>query len=233
MNYRYNTDNVARLEDYVRLQLDEGYYDRDANLAILKLYQFNPGVSPEHSLDTTINILIKALTALPDPDFNLSLALLSEDVVEDGTIERLIALQQLLEQCRFEEFWNLVENDSESLLSGKDTDNNNRIPLREILEPCRDFDASIRDFIALTLSIAYQAIDMDRLVKYLGLDDIEDVRDFIKEKGWMAEKLSSGTVVVRMPSISVGQTTKPVVVEQQQVKFSDLKKILSHGRILA
>lgn len=232
---RYNPINIPRLEEYVHLQLDEGFYDRDANLAILKLYQFNPGVSTK-SLDTTIEILIKSLTALPDPDFNLSLALLSEDVMEDETIERLIALQQLLEQHRFESFWNLIENDHGNLDNQNINDENghiNRIPLRLVLQTCQDFDASIRDFVALTLSITYQAIDMNRLVNYLGLDDIDDVRDFIKEKGWTTEKpQNSGDVIVRLSSTSVShQSTKPAVVEQQ-VRFSDLKKLLSHGRIL-
>ena len=39
---RYNSDNIKNLEHYVDLQAREMWYDLEANLAFLKLYQFNP-----------------------------------------------------------------------------------------------------------------------------------------------------------------------------------------------
>ena len=39
---RYNPDNIKTLEHYVDLQAREKGYDLEANLALLKLYQFNP-----------------------------------------------------------------------------------------------------------------------------------------------------------------------------------------------
>jgi len=39
---RYNPNNCASLESYVELQCREHAYDVEANLALLKLYQFNP-----------------------------------------------------------------------------------------------------------------------------------------------------------------------------------------------
>ena len=39
---RYNPDNIKTLEHYVDLQARERGYDLEANLALLKLYQFNP-----------------------------------------------------------------------------------------------------------------------------------------------------------------------------------------------
>ena len=39
---RYNPDNIKTLECYVDLQARERGYDLEANLALLKLYQFNP-----------------------------------------------------------------------------------------------------------------------------------------------------------------------------------------------
>lgn len=57
------------------------------------------------------NILVKALTTLPEPDFNLSLYLLSEHMVAEEPVVRLVALQDLLEQARFADFWNVYESD--------------------------------------------------------------------------------------------------------------------------
>ena len=39
---RYNPENIKALEHYVELQAREKGYDLEANLALLKLYQFNP-----------------------------------------------------------------------------------------------------------------------------------------------------------------------------------------------
>jgi translation initiation factor 3 subunit K len=39
---RYNPDNIKTLEHHVDLQAKEKVYDLEANLALLKLYQFNP-----------------------------------------------------------------------------------------------------------------------------------------------------------------------------------------------
>lgn len=57
------------------------------------------------------NILVKALTTLPEPDFNLCLYLLNEQMVTEEPVVRLIALQDLIEQARFADFWKLYEGD--------------------------------------------------------------------------------------------------------------------------
>ena len=42
---RYNPENIKTLEHYVDLQAREKGYDLEADLALLKLYQFNPSYS--------------------------------------------------------------------------------------------------------------------------------------------------------------------------------------------
>ncbi|KAI7869575.1 armadillo-type protein [Spinellus fusiger] len=75
---RYNPGNINVLEEYLNAQCKNGEYDLMANLAVLKLYQFNPNLA---NTSVIINILAKALTAVPAPDFNLCLYLLSEQAV--------------------------------------------------------------------------------------------------------------------------------------------------------
>ncbi|XP_054867955.1 eukaryotic translation initiation factor 3 subunit K isoform X1 [Amphiprion ocellaris] len=65
---RYNPENLATLERYVETQARENAYDLEANLAVLKLYQFNPAYFQTH---VTSQILLKALTNLPHTDFTL------------------------------------------------------------------------------------------------------------------------------------------------------------------
>ena len=49
---RYNPDNIKTLEHYVDLQAREKGYDLEANLALLKLYQFNPA-------HTNMNVIVQ------------------------------------------------------------------------------------------------------------------------------------------------------------------------------
>ncbi|NXT47342.1 EIF3K factor, partial [Pluvianellus socialis] len=65
---RYNPENLATLERYVETQAKENAYDLEANLAVLKLYQFNPAF---FQTTVTAQILLKALTNLPHTDFTL------------------------------------------------------------------------------------------------------------------------------------------------------------------
>lgn len=77
--FRYNPDNLPTLERYVEIQSRENAYDLEANLAVLKLYQFNPH---SFSKDITCQILLKALTNLPHTDFILCKCLLNEKQVK-------------------------------------------------------------------------------------------------------------------------------------------------------
>lgn len=60
------------------MQSRENAYDLEANLAVLKLYQFNPH---KYNKEVTCQILLKALTNFPHTDFILCRCLLSEKQV--------------------------------------------------------------------------------------------------------------------------------------------------------
>lgn len=100
---RYNPDNLHRLQEYVDQQAAKNEYDLEANLAILKLYQFNPQCFRP---DVVVNILLKALTNLPHTDFILCKCLIDlQSIEESEQIQRVMNLHSLLENCHFKEFW--------------------------------------------------------------------------------------------------------------------------------
>ena len=80
---RYNPENIKTLEHYVELQAREKGYDLEANLALLKLYQFNPTFG---NLKVVVQILLKSLTNLPHTDFVLCKCLLSQELLEDAQV---------------------------------------------------------------------------------------------------------------------------------------------------
>lgn len=75
---RYNPDNLQKLEKYVELQALENMYDLEANLSVLRLYQFGPNLYRSNIVNL---ILLKALTNLPHTDFVLCKCLLTQDRV--------------------------------------------------------------------------------------------------------------------------------------------------------
>jgi translation initiation factor 3 subunit K len=100
---RYNPENLTRLELYVEEQAAENHYDLEANLAILKLYQFNPHC---FRADVVVNILLKALTNLPRTDFIICKCLIDMQLADESDgIRDVIVLHNLLETCHFKEFW--------------------------------------------------------------------------------------------------------------------------------
>ena len=84
---------------------DASAYDLEANLTLLKLYQFNPQY---FSLPTVAQILLKALTNLPHSDFMQCKSLLSQENLEQLVIVNIQYLSDLLEKCQFKAFWNKV-----------------------------------------------------------------------------------------------------------------------------
>jgi translation initiation factor 3 subunit K len=75
---RYSPDIIPELEKYVASQVANKTHDTEANLALLKLYQFYP---EKNNSQVVANILLKAIMNFPSTDFMLALYLISEKTV--------------------------------------------------------------------------------------------------------------------------------------------------------
>lgn len=128
------------MEDYLDVQIKDGQHDCFANLAILKLYQFNPNMS---NPKVVIDILLLALVSSPtidSPDFSLaeslaldrpSQAMLKQQNYDDeddaaGHVDEievvvpyLQKLWALLKECKFREFWQVWKSDKSDGAEGK------------------------------------------------------------------------------------------------------------------
>lgn len=161
--FRYNLDHLKEIEDYVEEQARENTYDLEANLAVLKLYQFNPHMM---DLEITYLILLKSLTNLPHTDFVLAKCLLLPVQMQDNTIREIIYLADILEQCDFQLFWDRVEMNP-SLFS--------RIV---------GFYDSIRKFVCHVVGITFQTVEKSLLSKLLGgLDGRTGFQAVVKSLG--------------------------------------------------
>ncbi|KAI9486246.1 MAG: armadillo-type protein [Benjaminiella poitrasii] len=195
---RYNPDNITVLEEYLAKQCESGEYDLEANLAILKLYQFNPSLAKEPII---VKILVKALTAIPAPDFNLCLYLLAEHA-HLKSIEKLTELQQLLEQARYAKFW--------------------QADLKPWVAVVPDFEANIRQVIARVMAMSYQTINASSLAANLGLSG-DAFNKFCESQGWQ----SVAGDLIQIP-INKGNEAKTVVI-RENIKFEQFTKVIGYS----
>ncbi|EAU92887.1 hypothetical protein CC1G_03674 [Coprinopsis cinerea okayama7 len=214
---RYNPSNVGILEDYLYHQIRSEEYDCLANLAILKLYQFNPDL---YNPDVVINILLKALTATPMPDFNLCISLLDErpptaSLDEPDPLPTLLPLlrnlQNLLYRCRFPAFWQTYNSDEYENLRDNYT--------VEVV----GFENAIRQIAIRAVTATFTHITSQRLGSYLNLDG-EDLAEYIQQLGWSIDASTGNVAVPPNPDNQIEAT-----VVQEQIKLPQLTKVISHA----
>jgi len=122
---RYNPETTEIFQRYVMDQCENQTYDCYANLALLKLYQFNPHLTRD---ETITNILCKALTVFPSPDFSLCLSLLpphtlaatsttshstpaAGDAPLTEMVQKLNVLNNYLSSADYSNFWSTLDGD--------------------------------------------------------------------------------------------------------------------------
>ncbi|CAN6563606.1 unnamed protein product [Malus baccata var. baccata] len=133
----YNPDILLDLENYVNEQVSSQTYSLDANLCLLRLYQFEPN---RMSTQIVARILVKALMAMPSPDFSLCLFLIPERVQMEEQFKTLIVLSHYLETGRFSQFWDEASKN------------------RHIVEAVPGFEQAIQDYAVHVLSLTYQRV---------------------------------------------------------------------------
>jgi len=163
---RYNPENLVTLEHYVQMQALEQNYNLDANLAVLKLYQFNPN---EFKESVTCVVLLKALMNLPNTDFILCKCLIIEQHQSVENVNKVIELSNLLETCEFQQFWTELK------------------ACEELLEGIKGFRESIKKFIASVLTITYQTINMSLLKDVMGGVSDEELLSICADNNWAVE----------------------------------------------
>lgn len=212
---RYNPETTTIFQEYVAQQCEQQTYDCYANLALLKLYQFNPHLNRD---ETITNILVKALTVFPSPDFALCLHLLppyillkthpttsSSDLIE--AVQKLRELDTLLETGQFKEFWATL--DSDDLYA-------------DLIADVTGFEDSIRERVAMVTSQAMREIKVEIFEDWMNLraDALEVyVRDTL---GWTIE---GGAVKIPLNKDNEARPT----VTRENVKFDQFTRMIKRA----
>jgi len=190
---RYNPNNIATLENYVQVQVDDNGYDLEANLALLKLYQFNPTML---NLEFVCKVLLKSLANLPHSDFLLCKSLLSEKILDDPHIKTIQNMANLLEECDFKQFWEKSKTD-----------------FSKLIKAIAGFEDSMRKFVCHVVSATYQRIPEERLCELLGLSDEKILNQWIDKNGWTSTEDNFVTISNQDESIKTKKITEKIDME--------------------
>ncbi|KAF2399769.1 eukaryotic translation initiation factor-like protein 3 subunit K [Trichodelitschia bisporula] len=215
---RYNPETTSTFQDYVMQQCENRTYDCYANLALLKLYQFNPHLTRD---ETITNILVKALTVFPSPDFSLCLSLLpphtlhptsttshtnpaAGDVPLSESVQKLTTLSNCLATADFTSFWSTL--DSDDLYA-------------DLIADVSGFEELMRLQIALEVSKAVREIQRPVLESWLALRGSEFEAFMTKVCGW---EIVDG--VVKVPLNKENEAKGTVV--RENVKFDQFGRLI-------
>ena len=194
--HRLNPEKLDFYINYLKFQVEHGFYDVDANLNILKLYQFSPNLITRDTAGIVHQILVKALMQLPKPDYVLCRAQLSQDLIDDPLTKKIDAVATLLETCQFAELWTTVD--------------------QEKIFEMKGFRECVRNFVVHVIKLTYKNIEKDFLLQMLGpLDPNESIDQILEENNWVIdgngvfighkEEMAESKEIVEKMSIDVVQ----------------------------
>lgn len=174
------------------MQVRENTYDLEANLAVLKLYQFNPTYVNKVVI---MQILLKALTNLPHTDFILCKCLIDSAKQESDDLKKIFNLANILETCEFKEFWAVIMNDPNMIYG------------------ITGFEDSIRKYICHVIGICYDTIHKDVFAELLG--DLSDKQAslWIAKYGWRMVDSQNIFITNQEENIKTKNITEKITLE--------------------
>ncbi|KAL7091929.1 hypothetical protein ACP275_12G134100 [Erythranthe tilingii] len=178
----YNPDILPDIENYVNEQVSSQTYSLNANLCLLRLYQVE---QERMSTQIVARILIKALMAMPAPDFSLCLFLIPERVQMEEQFKTLIVLSHYLETARFSQFWDEAAKN------------------RHLLEVIPGFEQAIQEYAIHVLSLTYQKVPRAILAEVINIEgpSLDKFIDHhVANSGWTVEKnQNKGSHLIVLP----------------------------------
>eukprot|EP00798_Chlamydomonas_sp_ICE-L_P020020 gene20020-26736_t len=180
-------------------------YSLEANLALLRFYQFQPSST---KIPILAKVLLKSVMQLPQPDFKICAHLIPERLQNEELVSKIMGLASSLETSRFTEFWGQA------------------VALKETISHVPGFYDAVRAYVLHTLSISFQRVPKSVLGEYLQLEGAS-LDNLIKDKcanaGWSVQSSPAGELV----ALPKGEQNQLVVKRTQEViKFEQVSPVL-------
>ncbi|XP_072092697.1 eukaryotic translation initiation factor 3 subunit K isoform X2 [Arachis hypogaea] len=143
--------------------------------------QFEPD---KMSSQIVARILVKALMAMPAPDFSLCLFLIPERVQMEEQFKTLIVLSHYLETGRFRQFWDEAAKN------------------RHIVDAVPGFEQAVQGYAIHVLSLTYQKVPRTVLAEAINIEGLS-LDKFLEHQvanyGWVIEKSQGKGQLIVLP----------------------------------
>ncbi|KAK9325143.1 armadillo-type protein [Lipomyces orientalis] len=230
---RYNPETTTVLQEYVATQCATGHYDLMANLALLKLYQFNPELMRD---ETVLNILAKSLTVFPQPDFALALHLLPPSLLHQystasvpnstvplpppadtddqltNSVHRLTYLNTLLELEAFPSFWRILSSDVDEEYA-------------DLVADVAGFENAIRKGITEGVMLSMRKFKIETALSWWNFSNVEAVEQWVGKEmpGWIID----GDCIVRKDEgDATAAAANPTQPAPGKIKFEQFSRVI-------
>lgn len=185
-------------------QVTRGAYCARNARSLLRLYQRYPARAKGAVTDV---LLLRALMALPEPDFVQALSLLPDAAARTPAAPTLVELEQLLQKAQFGEFWERARDPSVApLLAGH-----------------AGFVDAVRGFIAGALRSAFRRVEPAVLARVLGLGEGEAVA-WAAARGWAVGE--GGAVELPPTADNTARPKKKQGEDGLGLKFAEVSAVL-------
>lgn len=232
----YNPGIVPQLEAYVDAQCavgkDKAPYYFDANRTLLKLYQFFPHLANEGYISLT---LFLAIIEFPSTDGTALSCLIPEKNQSREPCATLVRSADLLETCRFYEFWPVLRQlaDDATTNSGIVTPARRGASLSAVAADPATV-ARLRRSILSLLSLTYTTTPLAVVLSALDLKSSFALKDFLQEEGNEASaalvaEVKEGECVEFRPR---KENTRRHRVFKEGVNFDSIAHMLENSSML-
>lgn len=157
------------------------------------------------------NVLVKAMTQFPSPQFSLALHLLNPTTASTGELAEAVStlrdLNTALERAEYARFW--------STLNGDDL-------CADLIADVADFEDMVRHRIAHLVSQAFREVGLEQLGAWLGLN-AEGTKKFVAE---VCEWEVEGDVV-KVPSNPDNEAQKAEI--REDVKIDMFSRVIKRS----
>lgn len=151
-----DNETIAALEACVCEQGSDGYYEKDVNKYLLKMYQCFP---EKLNIDLVVNILVLAIMRLPGKDLLSFQLLIPLSYENNEKVKVVIESIKALESGEFERFW-ADKNAQESVFSAT------------------GFDDAVRSFIFGNVCDTFRTIKVSAFKSMLNLESTANYGSF-------------------------------------------------------
>lgn len=180
----------------------------DLNLLVLLLprYQLNPDRLKD---EVVTNILVKAMTLFPSPQFSLALHLINPSATVAGelaeALTKLRSLNSQLQGAQYAQFWASVDGDD---------------LCADLIADISGFEEMVRFRIAELVSQAYREIKLSHLESWLGLSEDATRRFLADVAGWNVD--ADG--LVKIPPNPDNEAKKAEI--REDVNFEQFSRVI-------